>query len=149
MKLPTLRVRHLWVVPALTIAFYASGQAELHGLGLLPLLVFSILPHLPVLVSYVQPHARGQMAPRAVPLYNAMHHPVPPLAVLAVAAAGLLSPFWFVSALAWLSHIVIDWAMGDGLRSADGHRAARADWSDGPIQGIPKLVQGSTSRGRS
>ncbi len=25
-----------------------------------------------------------------------------------------------VGALAWLAHIVVDWAFGDGLRSADG-----------------------------
>jgi hypothetical protein len=149
MNLPTLRVRHLWVAPALAVAFYASGQAQLDGLGLVPILVFSIVPHLPVLVGYVQPHARGQLVPRAVPLFNAMHHPVPPLAVLGLAAAGVLSPLWFVSALARLSHIVIDWAMGDGLRTADGYRVARSVWSDRPILGLPRLAQQANSRGRS
>ncbi len=67
------------------------------------------------------------MAVRAVPLFNAMHHPVPPLVVLGLAAAGILSPFWLVGAIAWFSHIVVDLGFGHGLRTADGWR--RAWWS--------------------
>jgi Domain of unknown function (DUF4260) len=114
--------RHLWLVPGLVIALYANAQAGQHGLGLGPLLLFGIVPHLPALLGIGQPHAEGQMAPRAVPLFNAMHHPVPPLVVLAFAAAGILSPFWLVGALAWFSHIVVDQAFGHGLRTADGRR---------------------------
>jgi hypothetical protein len=62
------------------------------------------------------------MAGRAVPLFNAMHHPGSPLVVLGLAAAGILSPFWLVGALAWLSHIVVDFAFDQGLRTADGWR---------------------------
>ncbi len=47
---------------------------------------------------------------------------MPPLVVLGLAAAGLLSPFWLVGALAWLSHIVADLAFGHGLRTPDGWR---------------------------
>lgn len=103
--------RHLWVVPGLAIAFYANAQAELYGLGLAPLLIFGIVPHVPALLGS-----------RAVPLFNAMHHLLPPLTLLVAAATGLLAPVWFVGALAWLSHIVVDWALGDGIRSADGSR---------------------------
>ena len=60
------------------------------------------------------------MASRAVWLSNATHHPVLPMLVLALAAAGILSPFFFVAALAWLSHLVVDLAFGYGLRTADG-----------------------------
>jgi len=102
------------------VGVYASTQASHHDLGLLPLLVFGIVPHLSVLVGIGQPHVRGQLAPRAVPLFSAMHHPALPLATVGLAAAGVLSPFWLVGALAWLAHIVVDWAFGDGLRSADG-----------------------------
>jgi hypothetical protein len=149
MSRPSIRARYLWVVPGLAIAFYATGQAGLHGLGLVPLLVFGIVPHLPVLVGYVQPHARGQLAPHAVPLFNALHHPVPPLAVLGLAAAGVLSPFWSVAALAWLSHIVIDWAMGDGLRTSDGYRVARSVWSGRPFGPVTRGPGRATSGGRS
>jgi hypothetical protein len=117
-----LALRHLWLVPGLGLALFANAQAAWHGLGLVPLLVFGIVPHLPVLVGIGQSHARGQLAPRAVPLFNAMHQPVLPLGVLGLAAVGTLPPFWSVAALAWLSHIVVDWALGDGLRTADGFR---------------------------
>lgn len=117
-----LRTRHLWIVPGLAIAVFASRVAGEHGLGLVPLLLFGILPHLPVLLGIGQPTARGQLAPRAVPLFNAMHHPAVPLTLLAVAATGVISAFWLVGAMAWLGHVVVDWGMGDGLRSADGYR---------------------------
>lgn len=114
--------RHLWLVPGLALAFYANAQAGDHGLGLGPLLLFGIFPHLPALLGIGQPHAPGQMARRAVPLFNVMHHPVPPLVVLGLASAGILSPFWLVGAFAWFSHIVVDLAFGHGLRTAEGWR---------------------------
>ena len=46
--------------------------------------------------------------------------------MLGLAAAGILSPFWLVGALAWLSHIVVDRAFGDGLRTADGYLRGNA-----------------------
>ena len=119
---PRLRRRHLWLVPALAFAVYANGKATEYGLGLAPVLIFGIVPHLPALLGVGQPHARDQMAARAVPLFNLMHHPAPPMAVLVLAAAGILSPFWLVSALAWFSHIVGDLAFDKGLRTRDGWR---------------------------
>jgi deazaflavin-dependent oxidoreductase (nitroreductase family) len=115
-----LRRRHLWVVPGLSIAVYASGQAQQHELGLVPLLLFGILPHLPSLVGMGDPRPRGHISPRAVPLFNAMHHVGPPVALIALAVVGVLSPFWMVSGLAWLSHIVIDGAIEAGTRAPDG-----------------------------
>ena len=113
------RRRHLWFVPGIGLALVANAQANAFELGLAPLLIFGIVPHLTVLVGFGQPHARGQLPARAVPLFNLMHHPVVPVIVLAVAAA-MVAPFWLVGALAWLSHIVVDRGFGDGLRSADG-----------------------------
>jgi hypothetical protein len=110
------------VIAGIAVAVYVSAQAADHDLGLVPLFVFGIVPHLSVLAGIGQPHARGQLAPRAVPLFNAMHHPVLPLAVLGLATLGVLPPFWLVGALAWLGHIVVDWGLGDGLRTADGWR---------------------------
>ena len=114
--------RHLWLIPGLVIAVYANAQSAQHGLGLGVLLLFGIVPHLPALLGIGQPHARGQMALRAVPLFNVMHHPAPPLLLVGLAAAGVLSPFWLVGGLAWFSHIVVDRAFGDGLRTSDGWR---------------------------
>jgi Domain of unknown function (DUF4260) len=115
-----LAVRHLWLVPGLAFGVYANAQAGQYHIGLLVLLAFGIVPHLAVLIGIGQPHAHGQMAPRAVPLFNAMHHPAVPLAILGLASAGVLSPFWLVAALAWLGHIVVDLAFGNGLRTSAG-----------------------------
>jgi hypothetical protein len=116
------KARHLWLVPGLALAVYANAQAGHHAVGLLPVLLFGIVPHLPILLGFGRAHAPGQMPPRAVPLFNAMHHPVPPLVLAAVAAAGILPPFWLVGGLAWFSHIVVDLALDQGLRTAEGWR---------------------------
>jgi hypothetical protein len=141
-------IRHLWLVPGLAVAFYTSGQAEILGLGIVPLLVFGIVPHVPAWVGSRLPHARGQLAPRAVPLFNAMHHPVLPLAVLGLALAGLLSPVWLVGAMAWLSHIVVDWALGDGLRTPDGYLRGRSIWNGRFLQLVTRDPGPATSGGR-
>jgi hypothetical protein len=119
------RRRYLWLVPGLGIAIFANAQATAYGLGLAPVLLFGIVPHLPALLGVGEPHAKGQMARRAVPSFNLMHHPALPIALLAAAAVGILAPFWLVAALAWISHIVVDLALGHGLRTRDGWRR---DW---------------------
>lgn len=120
------RRRHLWLIPGLAIAVYASTQATQHGLGIVPLLVFTIVPDLPRLLGIGQPHVRGQLAARAVPLFNLLHHPVPPLALLGLAAAGVLPAMWFVGAMAWLGHLVIGLGIGDRLRTRNGF--LRSHW---------------------
>jgi hypothetical protein len=115
-----LRARHAWAIPGLAIAIYANSVSSQHDLGLFPLLLFGILPHLTVLLGIGQPHGRHRLAPRAVRAFNGMHHPVVPLVLAVVAATGAIGPFWLVGALAWLSHVVVDWALGDGLRGPDG-----------------------------
>ena len=130
-----LALRHLWLIPGLGIALFANAQSTTLQVGLVPLLVFGIVPHLTVLAGFGQPHARGQLARRAVPLFNAMHQPVVPLAVLGLAAAGVLSPFFLVGALAWFSHIVTDWAFDKGLRTRDGYLRSRSGPGRRPIRG--------------
>jgi hypothetical protein len=120
-----LTLRHAWIAPGLALAIYANVLASDHGLGLLPVLLFGIAPHLTVLVGIGQPHGSGHLAPRAVPLFNAMHHPGLPLALIALATARILPTFWLVGALAWLGHIVVDLGFGDGLRATDGRRRRR------------------------
>ena len=105
-----IKRRHLWLIPGLALALFANGQAALHGVGLAYLLIFGIVPHVPALL------------PRADALFNALHHPLQPAVVLVLAWAGLLPPVALVGSLVWLSHIVIDSALGDGVRSADGSR---------------------------
>jgi hypothetical protein len=78
-----------------------------------------------------------------------MHHPVPPLVVLGLAAAGVLPPLAFVGALAWLSHIVIDWAMGDGLRSSEGYVVGRSIWNGRPFGPFTTAPRRATTGGPS
>jgi hypothetical protein len=120
-----LALRHGWIVAGLGLAVFANMLAADHGLGIIPVLLFGIVPHLTVLLGIGQPHGRGQLAPRAVPLFNAMHQPALPLVLLGLGLAGILSTFWLVGALAWLGHIVVDLGLGDGLRTADGWRRRR------------------------
>jgi len=67
---------------------------------------------------------RGRLHPRAVPLYNALHHPAGPVLVAALCAAGLLDSGPAAAALAWGAHIAMDRAAGYGLRTRDGLQRA-------------------------
>ena len=147
--MPQPAARHLWLVPGLAIALYANGQAGTHGLGLAPVLIFGIVPHLPALLGLRRRRSPSRLGPRSVALFNVMHHPVAPLALLGIALTGLLSPFWLVGAMAWLSHIVVDWAMGDGLRSADGDVLDRSIWSGRLAWSARRRQMPATSGGRA
>jgi hypothetical protein len=113
-----LVLRHLWIVAGLALAIGANLVANEHGLGIVPLLAFGILPHLPALAF----RRRGQLGTRAATLFNGLHEPIVPLVVSGIAATGLLGPLWLVSALTWLGHILVDRGLGDGRRNADGSR---------------------------
>jgi hypothetical protein len=67
--------------------------------------------------------APGQLHPRAVPLYNALHHPAGPLVLAALWVAGVAGAGPLAAALAWGAHIAMDRAAGYGLRTRDGHQA--------------------------
>lgn len=121
-----LRPRLLWLVPGLAIAVYAGMQATAYGLGVVPLLIFTIVPDLPRLLGVGQPRPPGRMAARAIPLFNLLHHPGPPLVLLGLAVAGVLPPLWLVGSIAWLGHLVIGLGIADRLRTSDGR--LRSHW---------------------
>jgi hypothetical protein len=100
----TPRRRHLWWVPALAIAIYANGQATQVGVGLGTVLLFSIAPHVP---SWLR------MSPI---LSRVLHHPALPLSLVGLGMVGILSPFWLIGGLAWVSHILGDRAVAYGPR---------------------------------
>ncbi len=106
---------HVWLLPGLAIALAANVQAAPLDVGLVTVLAFGIVPHLPVLLGIRRPLPTGAMA-----LFNAMHEPAAPLVLLGLAVIGGLPPIGLVAALAWLSHVVIDWGFGDGLRTPHG-----------------------------
>lgn len=88
--------------------------------GLAQLIVFAIAPDIPLFFGAGSGLARGQLHPRAVPAYNAVHRFWVPIALLAIAAVLLRSVAWSVAALAWLAHIAFDRSSGFGLRTPEG-----------------------------
>ena len=84
------------------------------------LLAFGLAPDLSFLAAVgAGPVAKGQLPPRAVPVYNLVHRPVWPLSLMAVAAIG--APSWvLVAGAGWLAHIAVDRSVGYGPRTADG-----------------------------
>jgi hypothetical protein len=115
-----LKPRYLWLVPGLAIAIFANGQAApLHGAGLAALIFFGIMPHATAL----------PLVPRSDRVFNVLHHPALPAAVVVLGLVGIVPLIVLVGALAWLSHIVVDWALGDGVRNADGTRRAWLTWT--------------------
>ncbi len=67
---------------------------------------------------------RGQLHPRAVPLYNAVHRFWGPVALAIAAVAADLSVGWFIAAVAWAIHVALDRTVGYGLRTPDGFQRA-------------------------
>ncbi|MDQ6879131.1 MAG: DUF4260 domain-containing protein [Candidatus Dormibacteraeota bacterium] len=67
--------------------------------------------------------SRGQLHPRAVPIYNAVHRYWAP-SVLVVITYFLHSPEWLAAGLAWTAHISFDRSLGFGLRTPEGFQRA-------------------------
>lgn len=107
---------------AATIAVAAHGN----GWAVTAAIVFGIAPDLSLLVGMDPRLGHGQLHPRAVPLYNAGHRLVGPLATIGLAVAfgfmadgGLAGVTW-AAGLAWLTHVLVDRACGYGLRDRNG-----------------------------
>jgi hypothetical protein len=90
------------------------GAALAGGLG----------PDLALLLGAGAGLAPGQIHPRAVPVYNAVHRVWAPLALVALAAVGVLGAGWLVAGLAWGAHVALDRTVGYGLRTRDGFQRA-------------------------
>jgi hypothetical protein len=112
-----LRPRHLWLIPGLAVAILGS-RTDSSLMAIAVMVAFGIAPHLAFLAGIGQPHPAGQMAPRALAVFNAMHNPIVPAAIVALNLTGVIPTLLFVGATAWLGHIVIGWGIGDGMRTA-------------------------------
>jgi hypothetical protein len=108
-----LRLRHLWLVPGLAIAFYANALGAGNGIGIGAMIAFGIAPDLPRILG-----SRGR------PLLNVLHQPAAAIMAVAVTAAGFVPIAWLVASLVWLGHIVVDWGVGDVPRR--GGKQSRA-----------------------
>jgi len=80
--------------------------------------VFLLGPDIALFLGVGSGLEKGQLHPRAVPLYNALHRYWPP-ATLALASI-VLPEGWLAAALAWALHISLDRAIGYGLRTPEG-----------------------------
>ena len=102
---------------SVVIALVARGVGGWHALA------FALAPEFALPASAAPGLTRGQLHPRAVPLYDALHAFPGPL-LLAIAGLLWLGPPWLVGALAWATHIAVDRALGYGPRTREGFRRA-------------------------
>lgn len=91
------------------VATDASGWAALG---------FAVMPDLALLAGMSSGLEKGRLHPRAVPLYNALHSFIGPVALGTASLA--LGPTWLAAALAWGTHIAVDRAVGYGMRTPEG-----------------------------
>ncbi|WP_217912906.1 DUF4260 family protein [Miltoncostaea marina] len=111
--------RLAWLALAAALGTAAGLVLAGHG-GWWWLLAFGAGPDLALLAGAGGGMAQGRLHPRAVPLYNALHRPAVPAAMLAAVLVAGLGAGPAVGALAWGIHIAVDRAAGYGLRDRDG-----------------------------
>src|SRR4051812_46779693 len=99
-------------------------EAARHG-AWAPAAAGVVLPDLALLFGIGSGLAQGQLHPRAVPAYNAVHRPWGAIALMALAAAGVLGTGWFVAGLGWAFHVAMDRSAGYTLRTPDGFLRGR------------------------
>jgi len=88
---------------------------------------FALAPDLAVLYGIAPGLARGQLHPRAVALYNALHRFWGPLGLAMMALAAGLPLGYLAGAIAWGFHVAFDRAIGLRLRSPDGFQGPDSD----------------------
>jgi hypothetical protein len=123
----------LAATPALARLAYAAALAALLTATVLEVaenghlgaaLAGVIAPDLALLLGGGAGLAKGQLHPRAVPVYNAVHRAWGPALLVAAAATGLLGAAALVAGLAWGVHVTMDRAVGYGLRTPEGFQRA-------------------------
>jgi hypothetical protein len=88
------------------------------------LLAGALGPDLALLLGAGAGLAPGQLHPRAVPAYNAVHRFWGPTVLVIAASAGILGAAWLIAGLAWAAHVALDRTVGYGLRTKDGFQRA-------------------------
>lgn len=117
-------LRGAWFLSAVFWSAFAVVEGVNHGLvATLFAAGFFIAPDLTLLVGRRGRHRLedGQLAPAAVPVYNAAHRAVVPLALIVV--YWLVPGSWppaFAALCGWLAHISWDRVFGFGLRTKEG-----------------------------
>jgi hypothetical protein len=114
--------RAAYVVAA---AVLILGAVRAGGVGTWQFWVFLVAPDIALLVGAGRGLERGQLHPRAVPLYNSVHRLLGPAVIAFVALSagaylGAVTTMWLIAACAWGGHICVDRALGFGLRTREG-----------------------------
>jgi hypothetical protein len=114
-----------WGYAALAAALLATAVYLIldQGTGVWQFFAFGAAPDIALFAGIGTGLAKGQLHPRAVPLYNALHRFAGP-AAFAVIAAAFLPAGCLVGAAAWGLHIAVDRLAGYGLRTPDGFQRA-------------------------
>ena len=112
--------RKVWLAFAVTLIAVTGFEAVKHSVGVWVPVAFGLGPDLAFLAAIGQPSQPGQLARRAVPIYNFVHRPLLPIALMTAASFDLVPRWCFVAGLAWLAHIAVDRVSGFGLRTPDG-----------------------------
>jgi hypothetical protein len=107
------------VLAALLLAALVLEAVE-HATGYWQIAAFGLGPDLALFYGAGRGLAKGQLHPRAVPLYNLVHRFWGPIALAALASFGLIPLGFLVGALAWAFHVALDRTLGYGLRTRDG-----------------------------
>jgi hypothetical protein len=107
---------------ALTLLLLAAIALETvkHATGYWQLAAFGLGPDLALLLGAGTGLAKGQLHPRAVLVYNALHRLAGPAALAVLAAFGVVGVAFLVGAFAWALHVALDRTVGYGLRTRDG-----------------------------
>jgi hypothetical protein len=118
---PALPLKRL-AYAAIAVALLTAAVVEIvtQDTGLWQFFAFGAAPDLALFVGIAPNLAKGQLHPRAVPLYNALHRIAGPIVLAVAATVGPLAPAYLVAALAWGLHIAVDRAAGYELRTPDG-----------------------------
>lgn len=113
-------VRPLYALAGVALLGVAVWGSVVADTGVSTVLLFAVLPDIALLLAVTGDHQPGQLPRTAVPAYNALHHPLAPVAIGTAAATGLVGTYWLVAATTWGAHIALDRAAGYGLRTKDG-----------------------------
>jgi|SRR4051794_2552658 len=120
LHLPRSLRRSAYALGAAALLLAAIAIAHDAGTGWWQLAVFAVAPDLALLAGAGRGLERGQLHPRAVPLYNALHRLVGPAVLAAIVLVASLGTGWLVAALAWGFHVCLDRAVGYTLRTREG-----------------------------
>jgi hypothetical protein len=112
--------RRGWLALAAVMLAFGVWLGVARDAGVWPLFAFGAMPDLALFLGMGSRLAKGQLHPRAVPFYNALHSLLGPAALAVATTAVGGSSLWFVAALAWATHIAIDRAVGYGMRDRNG-----------------------------